>query len=503
MSKKIQYAAMIFALALAVSCNKIEDKTSGEAQIRFSPESVETKAMINDAAGLQSQTFKVWDYMGTTAYIDDEVSFANNTWNYPEDHVYVWKDGSHKLFGYTKGAGTWANNKLAVSKKLTTDNDDQVDLLYSKVFATTAEAWKAIDGNKWNTPVPMHLKHLFSAVSFTVKNATTSAVVLNSVSVSIPNSGSATVDYSGDEVSVTYGEVSVDGSFISATPLSNLTVASNGLVDVLGQAAGDGAYMMVWPQTFAEGELTVNVRYTMNDQSYNKDVKIPAVTWAAGNKYGYVLQILPTEVRLVFEVQPWEKVNVGTIDTKDGSINMSNVTWQNTKVKLTEDGAVTNTLFINQYSVFMYKDAYVRMINEETGAEYYELYEGYYPAQGYFTVNYPLTGQFKMDLIPAYGETTVDKSKYEIWIYDETVTPHIFRPINDAENLADWRDAQGINTIYFQVRAAEGLAEPHPEYKAQINIWIRQGSGDWISAYSEIRANYACIIPAVTESNNG
>ena len=117
----------------------------------------------------------------------------------------------------------------------------------------------------------------------------------------------------------------------------------------------------------------------------------------------------------------------------------------------------------------------------------------YYPAQGYFTVNYPKSGLFKMDLIPAYRETSVNKDMYEIYVYDKTLTTtDKWRKIKaDGETITN-------KTVYFQVRASQNVAETHPQYKAQIDIWFKAtDSNEWVSGYSEIRATYACIIPAV------
>ena len=194
---------------------------------------------------------------------------------------------------------------------------------------------------------------------------------------------------------------------------------------------------------------------------------------------------------LKFIVQPWEASEQdGAIDTSTGSINMSNVTWMNTKVKLTAEGEEVNTVNNSGYAVNMYYQPYVK--NGETWTQY-TANNGYYPAQGYFTVNYPVAGLFKIDLIPAYGqsEASLDKSKYEIYIYDYPVgeTPGNFRAINpDGEPISN-------NTVYFQVRAA--ATQDGAEHKAQIDIWFKpDGSTEWISAYSEIRANYALTIPA-------
>lgn len=499
--KKALIISAIVLLAGVAACNKTDSVLSGEGQIRFAPASVETRAIVEDAAGLQAQTFQVYDFMGDTKYIDDQIKYntTEETWEYVVGDFYLWKSGSHKMFGYTASAGELdANKKVTFSKVLTTDPDDQVDFLYSQIVSQTAAQWKAVQGNTPDTPVALNFKHTLAAVSITVKNATASAVTLNSVGAAIKNSGSVTVDFSGEDPVKTYGEVSASTTpFISATALENISLPADGLVDVLSQAvtnAEDGsAYMVVWPQTLEDGDQVVNVNYTMNDQNYNKAVKIPAVTWESGKKYTYVLNIYPTNVELTFIVQPWEKVEVGSLDTKTGSINMSNVTWMNRKVKLTEDGDPVNTLDMSAYSVYMYHDPYY----EDVVSGEWVQYEGYYPAQAFFTVNYPVSGKFKIGLIPAYGETTVDEDAYEIWIYDKGDSSAV-PPIPGSFRLMDNENGEDItnDTVYFQVRAAAG--QDGTQHEAQINIWFKpDGSNDWVSAYSEIRANYACVIPAV------
>ena len=47
------------------------------------------------------------------------------------------------------------------------------------------------------------------------------------------------------------------------------------------------------------------------------------------------------------------------------------------------------------FAVNMYKDPWVKNGNDWTQ------YSGYYPAQGFFTVNYPESGLFRIGLIPA------------------------------------------------------------------------------------------------------
>ena len=509
MKKTFIYSIIILLAACLASCEKNEGPVgAAEGTITFAPSAVKTRALIEDEAALQAVTFKVYDYLDDAEYINNKVAYSDGAWAYTDEQTYLWKNGTHRLFGFSDGLGTLSEGKVAVSKVLTDQTQD--DLLYSEIVKTTAAEWKSAAGHTTETPVSLNMKHLLSAVAITVQNFSGNEVTLNSVSKpAIPNSGSATVDFSGDAVAVEYGEVSVSGDFSTATALSGVTLAAaveaaeatgdtpaveakdGGKADVIAQAVTtDPAYYIVWPQTIEEGsEIAVTVNYTMKGKTYNKTVKIPAGTWSAGKKYNYTLQIFPTDVRLIFKVMPWDSIEVGDIDTSTGSINMTNVTWQNTKVKLTADGEETNTLVNNAYSVYMYKDPYVQ------SGDSWTQYDGYIPAQGFFTVNYPTSGLFKIELIPAYGQTEedLDRSKYEIWIYEypaEGEETGSFRAINaDGETITN-------NTVYFQVRAA--ASQDGAEHKAQIDILFKPaGEGsEWISAYSEIRANYACVIPA-------
>lgn len=516
MRKTIKYIATALILVLAASCNKNEDIYSGDNLIRFAPQSVQTKATVNADADLSNQDFAVVGLLDNASHFTNVISKASGSWAYtsPADAKYFWKAGTHTFFAYTDGAGTLTGKKLAVSKTLTADNgttaDMTKDLLFSEVYESTADAWKADTEHNLNSCVPLHFHHMLSAVSIVVKNCTDYEVSVTSLSApAIPNKGTAEVDFGTlvgetNVPTLTPGTVEVDGDFVTATAIGATTLAAGEMIDVLLQKRDTASYQIVWPQTLPSGDdaVSITISYTMDGDEYNnKKITLPADTWEAGKKYEYVLMILPTKVQLIFKVMPWESVSVSDVnDTSTGSINMSNVTWQNTKVRFTATGSEVNTLNIGGYSVTMYKDVYVQNVN--TGV--WELKEGYYPAQAYFTVNYPLEGKFRIGLIPAYGETQVDTTKYEIWVYDETLDPPAFRKMkNGGEDLADWREYdsadnfKGVNTIYFQVRASSSVPESHTGYKAQVDIWfLPDGSDEWISAYSEIRANYACVIPA-------
>ena len=575
MKKALIYSAMVL-LAGAMACSKNDHVLSGEGRILFAPADAgtRTRALVTND-NITGEKFQVFDFMGTTKYIDETISYNTTTkaWDYASGVDYLWKAGTHKLFGFTAGAGELgADQKVTFTKTLSTAPADQVDLLYSEIVTQDATAWRKIAGNKPDTPVALNFKHSLAAVSITLKNCTDyEASVTKVTAPAIPNAGSATVDFSGTAPAVTYGAVSTSGSFVAATPISTATtLASQKSIDVLKMAAADAkGYQMVWPQTLPDGEnaVTVTVSYTLNGTTYtDKTVTLPADTWEAGKKYDYELQILPSDIHLKFVVQPWDSGKAGGINTSTGSINMSNVTWMNTKLMVNDE--LVNTVVNNTFSVTMYKDPYFPVasmysetvyqtyeedvyqtyeedvIDEETGEvihakgdfvldddgekillhsagdqvldeddnpivlhnigdpvldengnQVYEngtQYSGYYPAQGYFTVNYPNAGLFKIELKPAVKDPQgeyFDASKYEILIYDASLATPAFRDINpDGETIT-------INTVYFRITAAAN--QDGAQHKAQINILFKpDGSDEWISAYSEIRANYALVIPA-------
>ncbi len=492
MKRTIQYFAIVTLLTLAASCNMIEETPSGSGLIGFSPRSVETKAMVNSADDLIGETFDVYDVLtanGTTSlHIDNSIAYDTSTYNwvYQEDpDSYLWVDGTHKFFGFTKGAGTLGTDwKMTVPEATLTTASTQTDILYSDIFSTAATAWKS--NHAMADSVELQFHHLLSAVSFTMENCTGTDLSIQSVTVTLPNKAGATVDYSGTTVAPAVTAPVADGAFGGIT--STTALANEAVIDVLDTANDmtvDGAKaspFMIWPQTLAEDAAKITLVFSNNR---SRTVSIPADTqWEAGNIYAYDIKIYPDEIKLIFKVQPWEKESFN-LDTKDDSINMSNVTWMNSKV--TVDGTVQNTVDISGYSVYMY---YHPTVDGQT----YTDNNGYYPAQAYFTVNYPETGVFKIGLIPAFGETTVDAERYEIYIWNST-----------GLNTGTWELYDHINgeeveithdTVYFQVRAASG--QDGAQHKAQINIWFKADGTDteWISAYSEVRANYAVIIPA-------
>ena len=496
MKRLFQYTAIVIALSFAASCNNIEEGTTTESGlIRFEPQSIKTKALVTPD-NVTGEIFDVWDFMGTTVHIQDSIYHSGGDWKYKSSTTasYPWKSGAHKFFGYTRrNAGSFDQSTMiwSISERTITAGKNQTDLLYSSIKDTTATGWK--NGHQKDDPVLLQFHHLLSAIRITMVNGSGAQVTVTNASVTLPNTGSASVSFAGTTAEPSYAtSITTTGNFGSFT---SQTMSAGDSLDVLtGAVLSDKATAyVIWPQDIDDDDVTISfdLAYGTNAATTIPPVTIPAGTWEAGKINNYKLVIYPEFIKLIFEVQPWEKVEVDPIDTSDGSINMTNVAWMNTVVKV--NGQDTNTVVNNKYLVNMF---YHPTVNGQT----YTATNGYFPAQGYFTVNYPLKGKFKIGMIPAYGETTVDESMYEIWVYDETVTPHAFRQMKaDGEDLDDWREYEGTvlkgaNTIYFQVRAT---GQDSARHTGQIDIWfLPEGSDEWISAYSEIRANYALVIPA-------
>lgn len=311
-----------------------------------------------------------------------------------------------------------------------------------------------------------------------------------------------TKDYLSGKFTMTAGDLTTVTAGTGASQTVSATVSAN-----LTPSSGVTVTLFTIPKTNANMlSLTVQTNEGNATLKFTKKGSTDPYPFEAGKKYRINLLKVGNrwkDMNLTFAVQHWDVVDVSAIDTKNGSINMSNVTWQNTKVKRTENGAVENTLDNGHYSVYMFNSPFVDPEGDGTWVKY----SGYYPAQAFFTVNYPLKGLFKIGMIPAYGQTEadLDASKFEIQIYDPVSKS--FRAMNpDGEDLAAWREYAGstlkaVSTIYFRVCATADSGLSSEKNKAQVDIWFKPAdatgltaNSEWISAYSELRANYACVL---------
>lgn len=305
MKKTLIYSAFILLLA-SVACNKTDSAVS-EEPIRFAfATDAATRSLVESDAMLRStQAIKVYDDMGSTPYYIDDSAIYTSLWTFESGRTYTWRTGDHKFFAYTNANafGTLSSaQKVSVSKTLTAD-PAEVDLLYSDIVTKT----KAAD-TKITEAVEIPMNHLFAAVSVMVKNGTSNAVTVKSITApEFKNSGSATIDFSGTNSSVSYGTISKSGSYATGT-ISNLDIAAGKMADVLtAETADDYVYGLIWPQSIAANAYTVDIEYTMGGKTFTSSVSLPAAatTWVAGYKYAYTLTINPNAIELTFTVKAW------------------------------------------------------------------------------------------------------------------------------------------------------------------------------------------------------
>lgn len=575
MKKLSIYLTMSVMAVLAVACSKngsqvdpVKPEVPKEANIGFGSASAKAPdALVKD----ENKPLQVHVYDYYTAASAEEIVYINDliqesttegAWVFVNDpdREYAWKKGAHKFLGWVAvdEAGTEVPNLNYADKVLTVGTAAApvaaADYRYAEIvnvnWPDNTMIGTDASGKSVAKPVSLNVKHLTSALTFTVSDfCYTGDVLVNSISIGdVKTKGSATIDYSGDAQTVAYSLGDETGAI--AFPLPDVTPFTREGDE--GPFVYDGETVCVWPQEY-EG-LKMTVKYTAGGSQKTATVDIPDGEWEAGMVYNFNIQIVNKNIVLTFVVQDWEVVEIDPIDTSTGSINMSNVTWMNTKFDLNGNGIYgeyitetyidpadgksktrvlldENTVQMSAYRVMMfptegsfdhvvYETYEEDVIDEETGEVIHkageiktyeedvidddgetiihhagdpivknveEIEYAYQPAQGYFTVNYPVKGLYKIEMIPAYGETEVDPSQYVILIYDSATSS--WRNYNTAgEPIVH-------DTVYFRIIAADG--QDGTEHKAQIDIWFKpDGSDDWISAYSEIRANYAVTIPA-------
>jgi len=491
MKKAYLYLTLTVAAVLACACAKttwVDGPEGGEAEesrIGFGSVTAKRAGEVTPDASKPLQ-IQVYDYFtpaaegsAETEYIDELIqeSETEGVWAFVKEgkkNSYSWKRGGHIFFGWvaTDETGNAVPGLSYSAKTLTVAETElpgtaNTDYRYALVSTVTwpDESLYVTDDNGKKTdvkPVSLTVRHLASALTYSLKNNTDNTdalIAVSSVQIGgVATKGSAVIDYSAETPAPA---ITLDGTTGSVTLKSD-------------------AKTCVWPQTVSGAEITVS--YTENGgAAQTLTASIPDAVWEAGKVYNFSIEVVDKGLELTFTVLPWQEVEVGAIDTATGSINMSNVTWMNSKV--TVDGVEKNTVDNSAYSVYMYYQPTV-------GGVTYTANNGYFPAQGYFTVNYPSSGLYRIGLIPAYGETEVEEDMYEIYIYDydiDTATSWV-KQNEEGETITN-------NTVYFQVRAASG--QDGAQHKAQVDIWFKPSDSDeWISAYSEVRANYALIIPA-------
>ena len=364
MKKTIIYIAT--AVALLCSCNKNEEPAavSQDNLIRFNA-SVETRALITNAAGLQASTFAIKDILGAETYIDDELTY-DGAWKTAKD--YPWKAGTHVFASWLKTDGTIAakdffspepaldaDNKIALTKAMTAETD-QFDFLYSGV-ALTQTTEDPVKYAEYTLNLPMH--HLFSNVTFQIKNEMEYAVSIKSLAVTgVSNSKTAVITYaaptSATENPVSEGVATVaytdatTGNFVEKVGEQTTTGDTAPFATIAENKISEAFGGLIWAQTAEELEaVKIKVAYSYEVPSEvegatviekETSISLPEGTvWEAGKKYAYTLTVRGKLIELKLKVIPWDdKVDSQTYGT--GAIATANAIEYTSGAGLTDTG---------------------------------------------------------------------------------------------------------------------------------------------------------------------
>ena len=365
-------------LALLQSCTRIERDDPGVPAetaegINFAPQIASTKALLNKEDLAKGSTkIAVYDYLsGFTGKIgnvdfsstDDKLYFSNkiqfndngttdvtsdDTWPYYDPvTVYPWtKTGLHTFMGWLLQD---KNGLTADDLFIEPSNSDQHLTFNENTRVLTVPATEMKHGTPQfdfsyavpleinaatrtpGTPVPLQLRHFFSAFKLTLKNTSGNTILLKSVRITgLKNNRSATIDFKNDPPTVSTNKFQEDGDGISIYTYSGegdgyRIISRDFLLDKLLM----NDYMLMWPQTFAElAGAQIEVKYKVRSYTEVNGVAVDSTDSAiltangilnrqdffrtnstgmdAGTKYDMMIQFKRSSLDILTRALPWE-----------------------------------------------------------------------------------------------------------------------------------------------------------------------------------------------------
>ena len=364
-------------LLSALSCTKESGPEAGSDElIAVGAQVAETKAMIEGETFPDKSVITVYDWFdgeGTNndKYIMPGVNAqyrGEETWTYVElknslwtnsSAQYHWEEGTHKFFGWLQWDGSmyvndsyltphdffengfsFSNQKLTIGSKTMNQNTAQYDFVYSDI--------KTVEYSKGNNPgrIDLEMSHLFTAFSVAAQNMSASnEITVQSISIEgLNTTNTATIDFSGNATSVTYGAGSNDNAAVPDYTFNPQMLLGTNLFDMSSKtdASQSREYFLTWPMS-AEKAATVRltVNYKVNNEAniITKTVNLNAKAWEAGKKNNLNLVFKDKEIALECIVMDWvpqEEI----IDFSDQVTVKKAITWENVKSVNDETGEV-------------------------------------------------------------------------------------------------------------------------------------------------------------------
>ena len=308
---------------------------------------------------------QVYDFVtaegNTTEHIDDQIGPELNsnsplhtpgyTWPFVNG-PHQWCPGAHKFFGWlAKDANMTASNTpesffgqdfefnnyvLTIPQVAFTKDTPQFDFMYSNIFIT----------EPINNPVPLEFSHLFTAFSIAAQNMSTeNEITVQSVSIEgLNTTNTATIDFSGNATSVTYGAGSNDNDAVADYTFNPQMLLGTNLYDVSSKtdASQSREYFLTWPMTAEKAQtVAVTIVYTLNEDTtpITKTINLSDKAWEAGKKNNINLVFKDKEIMLICNVMDWY-VYDEMIDFSDQVSVSTTMTWENVRSVNYETGEV-------------------------------------------------------------------------------------------------------------------------------------------------------------------
>lgn len=410
------------ALSALLSCTKEGHQDNMPAEkITFAPYLPETKTGFIDDINAGQYEMVVYDYMtkdNSAGWYMDGVGIVcdgQGNWSYSAtttEREYIWMDKSnHYFYGWLSTSSALFtppstptfdedNRELSIPKVTFGTSSPLYDFLYSSETyryyskdgsdATTG----ATEAGGDSSPVPLEMKHLFSAYRFKIQNKRGTDITVNSATLKGIQTTKSAIIYFSKGAAVQYQDVaSADISGINqAFTLSAVTDPSAAVTATNLFARDDNGgngFLMIWPQddtefasaqiviNYTEGGTTKDVTFMLKDLGYTE--------WIPGQRYAYTITFTDKEIMLECVVQPWE-YEEQEIDFSDEVTITERMHWSN-----------------------------VESINEATG-EVVLYTSDEIVAEGRFKIDGPKGATWTASLIPLEGSidafSFVDDTKY-------------------------------------------------------------------------------------------
>ena len=189
----------------------------------------------------------------------------------------------------------------------------QFDFMYSNIFTT----------EPINSPVQLEFSHLFSAISFGLKNETSATVTLTNLQIKLYNEQGAEISFAGNQPSVQYLANTTSGTstFFSSNTSRQLAPSGNATSSLANLISGTNSkeYLLVWPHSADMlKDCSIYLEYQKNYGSG------PSQEWAnlkfpdkmeAGKRYHYTITIQErADVTIGYIVTEWSTNNIQVPD---------------------------------------------------------------------------------------------------------------------------------------------------------------------------------------------